>query len=121
WSDGNWLGDLLAVAVVRSNEDGVTLDRDHELGEVSVADDPSELLLGLEHAGGGPALAHVTVLPAFHVALGVADDLDVGSEASRHAALARGGLLAPALRTGRARSHASGAPQGWPLVDQGVA
>ena len=36
----------------------------------------AELLLGDEHAGGGPALAHVAVLPALHVALGVADDLD---------------------------------------------
>src|ERR1017187_9999814 len=108
------------VAVVVGNEHGVTLDRDHELGEILVADDPPELLFGDEHAGGGPALAHVAVLPAFHLALLVGDDLDVGSEASRHAALARGGLLAPALRTGRARSHASGAPQGWPLVDHGA-
>ncbi|MDQ6849801.1 MAG: hypothetical protein M3070_07455 [Actinomycetota bacterium] len=51
-------------------------DRGHELGEVAVADDPAELLLGLEHPGGGPALAHVAVLPALDVALGVADDLD---------------------------------------------
>src|SRR4051812_49927948 len=55
---------------------GVTLDGDHERGEILVADDPSELLLGDEHAGGGPALAHVAVLPALHVALRVADDLD---------------------------------------------
>jgi hypothetical protein len=54
----------------------VAFDRDHELGEVAVPDDPSELLLGDEHPGGGPALAHVTVPPAFHVALRVADDLD---------------------------------------------
>jgi hypothetical protein len=54
----------------------VTLDRDDELGEVAVADDASELLLGDEHAGGRPALAHVAVLPALHVALRVADDLD---------------------------------------------
>src|ERR671923_2555864 len=54
----------------------VTLDRDDEGGEVAVADDASELLLGDEHAGGGPALAHVAVLPALHVALRVADDLD---------------------------------------------
>ena len=38
----------------------------------------SELLLGDEHAGGGPAFAHVAVLPVLHVALGVADDLDHG-------------------------------------------
>src|SRR4051794_39318643 len=56
--------------------EGVTLDRDDELGEVAVADDASELLLGDEHAGGGPALAHVAVLPALYVALRVADDLD---------------------------------------------
>ena len=54
----------------------MTLDRDHELREIAVADDASELLLGDEHPGGGPPLAHVTVLPAFHVALRVADDLD---------------------------------------------
>jgi hypothetical protein len=59
-----------------SGPGGVALDRDDELGEVAVADDPSELLLGDEHAGGGPALAHVAVLPALDVALGVADDLD---------------------------------------------
>jgi len=35
----------------------VSFDRDHELGEVAVADDPSELLLGDKHPGGGPALA----------------------------------------------------------------
>ena len=34
------------------------------------------MLLGDEHAGGGPALAHVAVLPALHVALRVPDDLD---------------------------------------------
>ena len=50
--------------------------RDDELGEVLVADDPSELLLGDEHAGGGPALAPVAVLSALDVALCVADDLD---------------------------------------------
>lgn len=46
-----------------------------ELAEVCVADDLAELLLGLEHAGGGPAQAHVAVagLPAFDVA---ADELD---------------------------------------------
>ena len=53
---------LAAVAVVLGDEEGVTLDRDHELGEVAVADDPSELLLGDEHPGGGSAtLAHVAV------------------------------------------------------------
>jgi hypothetical protein len=54
----------------------MVFDRGHERREVAVADDPSELLLGLEHPGGGPALAHVAVLPALDVALGVADDLD---------------------------------------------
>jgi len=57
-------------------EQGVTLDRDDELGEVTIADDPPELLLGNEHAGGGPAAAHVTVAPTLHVAPDVADDLD---------------------------------------------
>ena len=54
----------------------MTLDREHELGEIAVADDPPELLLGDEHPRSGPALAHVTFLPAFHVALRVPDDLD---------------------------------------------
>src|SRR5205807_3983573 len=35
-----------------------------------------ELPLGFEHAGGGPALAHVALAPALDVALGAADDLD---------------------------------------------
>src|SRR4051812_19266005 len=56
--------------------DRVAFDGDHERGEVAVADDSAELLFGDEHAGGGPALAHVAALPAFDVALGVADDLD---------------------------------------------
>ena len=54
----------------------VLLDSDHEGGEVAVADDPSELLFGCEHPGGGPAFADVAGLPAFDVALGAADDLD---------------------------------------------
>src|SRR2546426_7818209 len=97
----------------------VAFDRDDEGGEVAVADDLPKLPFGFEHAGGGPAQRHLARRPALHVALGAADDLEVGSEASRHVALARGGLLASALRTGRARSHASGSPRGWPLVDQG--
>ena len=59
--------------------DGVALDGDDEVGEVAVADDASELLLGDEHPGGGPALAHVAVLPALHVALCVTDDLAFGA------------------------------------------
>jgi hypothetical protein len=55
---------------------GTTFDGDDEGGEIAVADDAPELLLGDEHAGGGPALAHVAVLPALHVALRVADDLE---------------------------------------------
>jgi len=54
----------------------VAFDRGHKLGEVAVADDPPELLLGDEHSGGGPALAHVAVAPALDVALRVADDLE---------------------------------------------
>ena len=46
----------------------VALDGDRELGEVGEADDLAELLLGFEHAGGGPAQAHVAVLPALDVA-----------------------------------------------------
>jgi hypothetical protein len=45
-------------------EVGVTLDRDHELGEVAVPDDPAELLLGDEHPSRRPAAAHVALLPA---------------------------------------------------------
>jgi len=48
----------------------VTLDRDDERGEVAVADDPSELLFGDEHAGGAPALTHVAVFPVLDVAPG---------------------------------------------------
>jgi hypothetical protein len=33
----------------RSSPGGVALDRDHELVEVAVADDPTELLLDDEH------------------------------------------------------------------------
>ena len=58
-----------------SESGGAALDRDHELGEVAVADDAPELLLGDEHAGGGLALAHVAVLPALEAPLGVADNL----------------------------------------------
>ena len=55
---------------------------------------------------------------------GAAGDAEVvGSEASRPAALARGGLLVSALRTGRASSPASGSPQdircpSWMLLRQ---
>lgn len=42
-SDGNGLGDLRVVEVLLGDEDGVTLDRDHEGGGVLVADDPPEL------------------------------------------------------------------------------
>ena len=45
-------------------------------GEVFVADDAAELPLGFEHAGGGPPECHVAGLPALHVSLDVADDLD---------------------------------------------
>jgi hypothetical protein len=54
----------------------VAFDRDHEFSEVAVADDPSELLFGDEHPGRGLPLAHVAVVPAFDVALRVADALD---------------------------------------------
>jgi hypothetical protein len=49
----NEFGGLLRELVVRGVVEGVTLDRDDEGGEVAVADDPSELLLGDEHAGMG--------------------------------------------------------------------
>ena len=54
----------------------VAFDRDDEGGEVAVADDLPELPFGFEHAGGGPAQRHLARLPALHVALGAADDLD---------------------------------------------
>src|SRR3954451_22888951 len=47
-----------------------------QLGEVSVADDLAELTLGFEHPGGGPAQAHVAVLPALDVARDAANGLD---------------------------------------------
>src|SRR4051812_20872580 len=89
--------------------DDVAFHGEGELGEVGVADDRAELALGCEHAGGRPPEAHVAVLPALDVAAGAADGLDVGSAASRRAALARGGLLAAALRIG------SGPGSPWPL------
>src|SRR5215208_2112656 len=54
----------------------VALDGDGELGEVWVTDDAPELVLGFEHAGGGPAQAHVAVLPAPDVAADAPDGLD---------------------------------------------
>ena len=55
----------------------MSLSRDDELGEVAVADDPSELLLCDEYASGGPALAHVAVLPTLHVALRAREALEL--------------------------------------------
>jgi len=52
----------------------VVLDGQGEGGEVLVADDLSELAFGFEHPGGGPAQAHVAVLPALDVAAGGAAD-----------------------------------------------
>jgi hypothetical protein len=60
----------MAVACVRISSEGSSdlladggmvtfaLDGQRELGEVSAADDATELALGFEHAGGGPARAH---------------------------------------------------------------
>src|SRR5580704_8482673 len=48
-------------------------DGDGELGEIAVAEDFPELGLGLEHPGGGPAQAHVAVLPVLDVAAGAPD------------------------------------------------
>src|SRR5436309_15848062 len=47
----------------------VAFDRDDEGGEVAIADDLPELLLGFEHAGGGPAQRHLARRPALDVAL----------------------------------------------------
>jgi hypothetical protein len=44
-SDGNGLGNLLAIGVLRGGEDGMAFDGDDEGGEVAVADDPPGLLL----------------------------------------------------------------------------
>src|SRR3954452_6164689 len=65
------------VNVVCGALDGdVAFDGDGELGEVAVTDDLAELRLGFEHAGGGPAQAHVAVLPALDVAADAPDGLD---------------------------------------------
>jgi len=48
--------------------------------EVLVADDLAELALGFEHPGGGPAQAHVAVLPALDVAAGGAADVQLGMD-----------------------------------------
>ena len=53
----------------------VAFDRERELGEVAVADDLSKLTFGFEHAGGGPAQAHVAGLPALLVAAVLTDGL----------------------------------------------
>jgi hypothetical protein len=47
----------------------VTLDRDHERGEVAVADDAPELLLGDQHPRCGPAPPHFPLAPALDVAM----------------------------------------------------
>src|SRR3954452_12716014 len=54
----------------------VALDGDGELGEVAVANDLAELLLGFEHAGGRPAQAHVAVGPVLDVAADAPDGVD---------------------------------------------
>jgi hypothetical protein len=45
----------------------VAFNRERELGEVAVAGDATELAFRFEHAGSGPAQAHVTRLPALDV------------------------------------------------------
>src|SRR3954470_22916866 len=54
----------------------LALDGDGERGQLGVADHAAELPLGLEHPGGGPAQAHVAVLPTLDVAAGPADALE---------------------------------------------
>jgi hypothetical protein len=49
---------------VRTGAGGLAFDGERELGRVAVSDDAPELALGLEHAGGGPAQAHLAGLPA---------------------------------------------------------
>ena len=55
---------------------GVSFDRDHQLGQVAVADDPPELLLGDEHPAAVQRLRMSLSRQALDVALRVADDLD---------------------------------------------
>src|SRR3954469_17929685 len=55
----------------------VCFDGDGEARQVLVADDLAELALGFEHPGGGPAQAHVSVLPALDVVRGAAGGLDL--------------------------------------------
>jgi hypothetical protein len=71
---GGDLGVLLGVGTFEGEVS--SFNRGDELGELALADYPSVLLLGLEHPGGGPSLAHVAVVPALDVALGVTYDLD---------------------------------------------
>ena len=58
---GRGLLDLVGVRLTAAEQ--VVLDRDRELGEVAVADDPAELLFGFAHAGGGPAQSHLALGP----------------------------------------------------------
>jgi hypothetical protein len=64
-----------SVAARPSHSDALR-PRPGELGEVAVADDAAELLLGFEHARRGPAQRHVAGLPALDVARRAADALD---------------------------------------------
>ena len=52
------------------------LDGESELGQVGVADDLAELLLGFEHPGSRPPEAHIAALPALDVAGCAPEDAD---------------------------------------------
>lgn len=60
-------GDVGSVAVGCDGVGEVVVECSAEGGEVEVAVDPSELLLGFEHARGAPAQRHGAGPPAFHV------------------------------------------------------
>ena len=54
---------------------GDVLEPPGEFGELPVALDPAELVLGAGHPGGCPAQRHLAVTPALHVGRMVADVL----------------------------------------------
>lgn len=56
--------------LARHGRGQIALDRQGGPGELPVADDPPELILGREHPGGGPAGGHLARLPARDVAGG---------------------------------------------------
>src|SRR5215210_2316574 len=74
-SDGGG-GDLGRRGVDEGVTSDVALNGDGERWQLRVADHASELALGFEHPGGGPAQAHVSVLPTLDVAARALDGVD---------------------------------------------